>query len=123
MSQEIKGDVVPLIGNIVPNRPIIANSPYFKYAPNEIVAVMGDTLVVLDGAGKVLDKCYISHYSINEDGAIKSTIGNDIVAVSALLDTASSIESQENSSRTVILGFESLEAQRPDSLAVTYIGG
>jgi hypothetical protein len=113
-SPEIRGDIQPLIGNIVHNPPIIANSSIFPYSPNEIVAVVGDTLIIIDGAGKLLDKFCIT---INKD------YGNEIIGVSALLDTSSGVGSQENASRTLILGFESIEAERSDSLAVTYIGG
>jgi len=113
-SPVIKGDVQPLIGNIVHNPPIIANSPLFPYSPNEIAAVVGDTLIILDGAGKLLDKFCVNK---NDD------FGNEVIGISALLDTSSGVGSQENSGRTLILGFESIEAERTDSLAVTYIGG
>ena len=113
-SNLIRGDVQPLIGNIVHNNPIISNSPQFPFSPNEIVAIIGDTLIILDGAGKLLEKFCVR----NSDST-----GNEIISVSALLDTSSSVNSVEYSGRTLILGFESLEAERKDSLAVTYIGG
>lgn len=113
-SNYIRGDVQPLIGNIVHNSPIIENSAEFPFSPNEIAAVMGDTLVILDGAGKTL-----TNFSLKNT---KDTI-NSIIGISALLDTSSSYSSPENTSRTLILGFETLEAQRSDSLAIMYLGG
>jgi hypothetical protein len=106
--------VQPLIGNIVHNKRIIADQNAFPYSPNEITAVIGDTLVIIDGSGKILDKFYILN---------KEAIGNEIIGVSALLDTSSGVGSIENSARTLIVGFESIESERTDSLAVTYIGG
>ena len=113
-SPDIKGDVQPLIGNIVSNSPIIENSPIFPYAPNEIAAVIGDTLVILCGSGKLLDK--FCTYDTSDKR-------NVVIGISALLDTASAVNAISNPSRTLILGFESIEAERPDSLAVTYLGG
>ena len=113
-SNTIRGDVQPLIGNIVHNPPIISNSNLFPFSPNEIAAIIGDTLVVLDGSGKTL-----SHFCVRNN----DSNGNEIIGVSALLDTSSSIASPEYSGRTLILGFESIEAERIDSLAVTYLGG
>jgi len=113
-SKEIRGDVQPLIGNIVHNSPIILNSSEFRYSPNEITAVIGDTLIILDGSGKTLSRFCIK----NNDYT-----GNEIIGVSALLDTSSTLASPEYTGRTLILGFESIEAERSDSLAVTYLGG
>ena len=113
-SNEIRGDVQPLIGNIVHNSPIILNSSEFRYSPNEITAIIGDTLVILDGSGKSL-----THFSVKNS----DYTGNEIIGISALLDTSSSLASPEYSGRTLILGFESIEAERSDSLAVTYLGG
>ena len=113
-SNEIRGDVQPLIGNIVHNPPIILNSTEFRYSPNEIAAIIGDTLIILDGSGKTL-----SHFCIRNN----DSMGNEIIGISALLDTSSSLSLPEYSGRTLILGFESIEAERVDSLAVTYLGG
>jgi hypothetical protein len=115
-SEAIRGDIQPLIGNIVQNSPIIQNSDYFPYQPNEIAAVMGDTLIIMDGAGKILVKFPL---------VTGADMTNDIIGISALLDTNANHEDgeYEYSGRSLILGFESIEAQRSDSLAVTYIGG
>jgi len=113
-SNSIKGDVQPLIGNVVHNPPIIANSDEFPFAPLEIVAVIGDTLIILDGSGKTL-----THFPLKKS----ADATNFIIGVSALLDTASTFASPESSSRTLILGFESLEAQTKDSMAVAFLGG
>ena len=113
-SNEIRGDVQPLIGNIVHNQPIILNSSEFRYSPNEISAIIGDTLVILDGSGKT-----ITHFCIRNN----DSTGNEIIGISALLDTSSSLMSPEYTGRTLIMGFESIEAEREDSLAVTFLGG
>jgi len=75
---------------------------------------VGDTLILLDGSGRLLEKFCINK---NDD------FGNEVIGISALLDTSAGVGSQENTNRTLILGFESIEAERTDSLAVTYIGG
>lgn len=103
----ISGDVKPLIGNIVPNSKIFSNLPF---APNEIAAVVGERLVILDGKGKPL-----SNYVFPE------TVSG-VIGLSALFDTLSS-SGAINSMGQVVLGLETIEAQRQDTLAVAYIAG
>ena len=98
----ISGDVKPLIGNIVDNPPLRQN---FQ-APNEIAAVMGDRIVVIDGLGKVS----ANHKFPSE------VIG--INELSCLIDTLGQV-----SGRTKLLGFATREMQYPDSIARAYIGG
>ena len=47
----LSGDIQPLIGNIKNNPKIV---PEFLWAPNEIVAVVKDRIVVVDGTGELL---------------------------------------------------------------------
>lgn len=104
----ISGHVQPLIGNIVSNDKIFSN---FPFAPNEMAAVVGDRIVVLDGRGKTI---------INEK--MPSTL-NGVIGVSALLDTNFVDPNFPFASPTVVLGLETIEAEREDSLAVAFIIG
>ncbi|MGI6370528.1 MAG: VCBS repeat-containing protein [Ignavibacteria bacterium] len=113
-SNYIFGDVQPLIGNIIHNNRIIDDPEAFPFSPNEIAAVIGDNLIILNGAGKVL-----ANYELVDNN--RNGIG--ILGVSALLDTNSNSFTPYNSARTLVLGFETIESKRPDSLAVAYLGG
>ncbi len=104
----ISGHVQPLVGNIVNNDKIF---PYFPYAPNEMAAVVGDRLVIIDGRGKVVA------YEKLPDAL------NGVIGISALLDTSFTNESSPFRSPTVVLGLETIEAPRSDSLAVAFIVG
>ena len=112
-TNSIRGDVQPLIGNIVNNSPIIDNSELFPFAPNEIAAVIGDSLFIFDGAGKLL-----ANLHLEQDLRITGIIG-----VSALLDTSATTYSPEDSKRTLVLGFETIESKIEGNTAVCYLGG
>lgn len=104
----IAGNVQPLIGNIVSNDKIFG---YMPYAPNEMAAIVGDRIVVIDGSGKTL---------INEQ-LPEQLYG--VINISALLDTTYTGGDFPFASPTVVLGLETIEAQRTDSLAVAFIVG
>ncbi len=101
---EISGDVAPLAGNLINNDRIMAG---FPSAPNEIVAVMGDSVVILTAAGQVR----------------KSGLPPYVKNVSALIDTMGAGSGQEVT-RPVILGLESIEIENSDQEFVhTYLAG
>jgi len=108
ITPHIAGDVQPLIGNIVANNKIFPNMPF---APNEMAAVVGDRIVIIDGSGKVL---------VNEK-LPEELYG--VINISALLDTSFVGTDFPFSSPTVVLGMETIEAERKDSLAVAFIVG
>lgn len=99
---DISGDVKPLIGNIVNNSSIRQGFS----APNEIVAVMGDRIVIIDGLGKLIANTKIPSQIVGV---------NDI---SCLLDTIST-----GSGTTQLLGLSTREVQTPDSTAHAYLAG
>src|SRR5690606_3583658 len=101
ITPHIAGDVQPLIGNIVANNKIFPNMPF---APNEMAAVVGDRIVIIDGSGKVL---------VNEKLS-EELYG--VINISALLDTSFVGTDFPFSSPTVVLGMETIEAERKDSL-------
>lgn len=103
----ISGHVKPLIGNFVNNDKIF---PHYTYAPNEILAVVGDRLVVLDGSGKPI-------YNSRLPETVRSVYG-----ASVLLDT-NALDGQVNAGSPIVLALESMEAPAKDSLAVSYIVG
>jgi hypothetical protein len=106
-SSAIAGDVQPLIGNIINNNKI--NSLY-TYAPNEIVAVMGDKIVMLDATGRTI-----------ETDLPKTVTG--IKSVSCLFDTTD-LYINSVPGNTVVLGLETMEMQNfTDSLAFSYLAG
>lgn len=99
---EISGDIKPLIGNIVNNNSIRQGF----LAPNEITAVMGDHIVIIDGLGRLVTKTRIPSQIIG------------INEISTLLDTISL-----NSGTTKLLGLATREVETPDSIAHAYIAG
>ncbi len=102
-SDTIAGDVKPLIGNIISNKRLI-NS--FPFAPNEITAVIGGKLIVVDATGK-------THKVTNLPPFCKD--------VSVLFDTLSTYISN-NVTNTVCLGIETIESENlKDSLSFSYI--
>lgn len=99
----ISGEVQPLIGNII-NNPKLNNN--FRYAPNEIAAVIGNRLVVINGNGK-LAKIY--EFPQNVRG---------IKSLSLLLDTLATEITNSNSPAVMLT--ESMETSY-DSLATSFI--
>lgn len=104
----ICGNVQPLIGNIVANNKIFPNMPF---SPNEMAAIVGDRIIVIDGSGKVL---------INDK--LPDDL-NGVINISALLDTSFTAPGFPFSSPTVVMGLETIEAERKDSLAIAFIVG
>lgn len=104
----IAGSVQPLIGNIVSNDKIFS---YMPYAPNEMAAIVGDRIVIIDGSGK----------TIINDKLPEQLYG--VINISALLDTTFTGDGFPFASPTVVLGLETIETNRTDSLAVAFIVG
>lgn len=109
----ISGDVKPLIGNIVNNPALFG----FPYSPNEIVAIMGEKIVLMSGTGSLLKSTRLPIEHV--DGI------NAINAVSCLIDTSAS-SLTNYSTNAVVLGMSTGEISNPkspDSLAYAYIFG
>ncbi|MGA2296417.1 MAG: hypothetical protein ABSG15_02595, partial [FCB group bacterium] len=107
-SPAIYGDVQPLIGNITDNKKL---SPVFSWTPNEIVAVIGNKIVVLDAAGKTAA-------SNQFDETVYGISG-----VSILLDTLSQ-NLNINSGLGAVIGLETKEIlNMNDTIAYSYIAG
>jgi len=104
ISNEIYGDVIPLIGNVIDNPPLFSG---FNYGPNEIVAVIGGELVVLDAAGRVYKRPDL----INP---------NYIKSVSSLIDTLAN-NVPNLTSRPVVIGLETTEHSTADTMAYGYL--
>ena len=101
----ISGDVVPLVGNIINNTKLF---PGLRWAPNEIVAVIGDRIVVVDAKGKTHKQtepiAYLKGVSVLFD-SLNAAIGSDI-------------------NDPVVIGLETLEFENyKDSLSYAYLAG
>lgn len=105
-TNSISGNVQPLVGNIINDPHIDSN---FSFAPNEIVAVQGGKIILVDSRG-------ITHKT-------HSTPIPFLKEISFLFDTlSSSFYPLPNS--TLLLGLETIEFEnQKDSLAYTYIAG
>lgn len=107
-SAAILGDVKPLVGNVILNDKLFDS---FPAAPNEIVAVVGDKLVIIDGRGFIHESEDLPDY---------------VTGVSVLFDTSRTSVS-EDVRRKVIMGLETIETSRaelenlPDTLAFAYL--
>lgn len=101
----ISGEVQPLIGNIINNPKLNSN---FLYSPNEMAAVMGNRIILINGTGK-LAKTYEFPEFVR---GVKS--------LNLLLDTLST--DIRGSNAPVLLLTESMETSY-DSIAHTYIFG
>jgi hypothetical protein len=101
----ISGDVKPLIGNIINNKRLSSD---FRWAQNEITAVIGNNLVIIDAAGRTLKKSLLPAF---------------VKDVSVLFDTLSEQINYFLVS-PVVMGFETIEtANTTDTLSFSYIGG
>jgi hypothetical protein len=99
----ISGQVQPLIGNISNNSKINEKYPF---APNEIVAVMGDRLILFSGTGKLIANFKFPDYV------------EGIKSASVLLDTLSNNFSDNNA--ISVIATESIE-YNVDSIAYSYL--
>lgn len=101
----ISGDVQPLIGNIINNNRIMSS---FSYAPNEIAAVVGGKMIVVDAKGKVWANMQLPPFIQN---------------ISVLFDTNLTSLSDKVTG-PVIMGLETIESENmKDSLAFAYLAG
>ena len=106
---DISGDVTPLIGNIVSN-PINGIS---EAEPLELIALMGDEMVIISGEGKLIKKQKLPAYAQNV---------KDLTVLFDSLETGFS----DYSNSTVLIASESIEFFNPnskDTLAHSYIFG
>ncbi len=111
-SPDISGDVQPLIGNVVNNGKLMTE---FRYAPNEIAAVIGDELVVLSGTGRLLGK---SSFTQGMEGVTPQ----GIKGISLLFDsTSAGVGLQEQG--IMLMALETIEYQNDDTLAYSYVAG
>lgn len=106
-NKSIAGDVQILVGNLIPDASKIDAS--FPYAPNEIVAVVGGKIVVIDGKG-------FTHKT--------NSFGFQYVKnVSVLFDTLSTTIFP-NPTSSLVIGLETIEFEnQKDTLIYTYIAG
>ncbi|MCX6148869.1 MAG: hypothetical protein NTW25_16680 [Candidatus Kapabacteria bacterium] len=102
----IAGDIEPLIGNIINNVKLFDS---FPYAPNEIAAVIGNDIIVVDGTGRT--------YIRRKSDDIKLIKG-----ISVLLDTLST-GINNLTQNPVVMGLETIESQSEDTLAFAYLAG
>ena len=101
----ISGDVQPLIGNIINNNKIFSG---FRWAPNEIAAIMGGKIVIVDATGKTHK---VSH-------PVPYVKGFSILFDSTQTGASDSI------TKPLVLGIETVEYENhKDSLAFAYLGG
>jgi hypothetical protein len=104
-SPDISGDVIPLVGNII-NNPKLFSS--LRWAPNEIVSVIGDRIVVIDAKGKTHKRTEPIPY---------------LKGISVLFDSLS-VAIGTNVTDPVVIGLETLEFDSPrDSLSYAYLAG
>ncbi len=105
-TNSIAGDVQILVGNLI-NDPKIDSD--FPYAPNEIVAVVGGKIIIVDGKG-------FTHKS--------QSIGFPYIKnVSVLFDSLSNTF-YPNPTSSLLIGLETIEFENvKDTLLYTYIAG
>ncbi len=102
-SPYIAGDVQPLIGNLI-NNPKIKNE--FRWSPNEIAAIIGDELLILEATGRKKPN---------------TTLPPFIRGISFLFDTLSPMPGAI-SNFPLSMGLESIEYMNTkDSLAFAYL--
>jgi len=100
----ISGDVQPLIGNIINNKPLFNKA---TYAPNEIAAIIGGKFVIVDASGK-------THRITNAMPFLKG--------FSVMIDTNQAMLNQ-NITDPVIMGVETIEFESSDKVGLAYLTG
>ncbi len=104
----ISGDVKPLIGSLTGRSKLFGDYPW---APNDICAVMGDKIVMINGTGNGLKIWPLPSYI------------NGVRGVSALLDTLAT-KAEPSGTTSLVLGLETMEINNDkDSLAFAYVAG
>lgn len=105
-TNSISGNVQPFVGNIINDPPIDSN---FAFAPNEIVALQGGKIILVDSKG----------YTHKTNSYPIPYVNN----ISFLFDTLSATYYPLPNS-TLLLGLETIEFENhKDTLAYTYIAG
>lgn len=105
---EISGDVRPLIGNIVNNEKI---NQSFRYAPNEIAAVVSGRIAIVDATGNL--------HKLNDYIPY-------IKDITVLLDTTERDPFKFNpagSNAHHVMGIETIEMKSPDGMSHAFIAG
>lgn len=97
----LSGDIQPLIGNIKNNPKLL---PEYLWGPNEIVAVVKDKIVVVDGTGQVLTETplppfvkYVKGISVLFDSS--SVLPNTGLPVAPMVMALETIESEDTLER------------------------
>lgn len=104
-SSAISGDVQPLVGNIINDEKILSK---YMYAPNEITAVVGGKVIILDAKGKIYQNTALPAF---------------VKDISVLIDTNQIIPGTDVVN-TVIMGLETIEFENKyDSLGLAYLAG
>jgi len=105
----ISGEVKPLIGDIVPNN-LLFNGGELNLQPNEIVAIIGDEIVMYDGLGKLIKRHNLPNF-------VKGF--GDISFMFDTLSTGADYVPRRN----LVFALESFEYQPEDSILNSYIFG
>lgn len=105
----LSGDIQPLIGNIKNNPKIV---PDFLWAPNEIVALVKDRIVVVDGTGQLLCETPLPPF-------VKYVKG-----ISVLFDTTNTLPVGALPQPPLVMALETIESEDTlEKVAYAYIAG
>ncbi|HRE57106.1 MAG TPA: FG-GAP-like repeat-containing protein [Candidatus Kapabacteria bacterium] len=105
----LSGDIQPLIGNIKNNPKIV---PEFLWAPNEIVALVKDRIVVVDGTGELLCETPLPSF-------VKYVKG-----ISVLFDTTNTLPVGPLPQPPLVMALETIESEDTvEKVAYAYIAG
>lgn len=105
----LSGDIQPLIGNIKNNPKIV---PDFLWAPNEIVALVKDRIVVVDGTGQLLCETPLPPF-------VKYVKG-----ISVLFDTTNTLPVGALPQPPLVMALETIESEDTlEKVAYAYLAG
>jgi len=100
----LAGEGALLVGKVLPRGPLLPGLPW---APNELIGVAGDTLVVLEGSGRLAGRLALPPF---------------LWDVCAIMDTTAPLP-RGYSSEPALIAVQSSEHRRPDSTVATYLVG
>jgi hypothetical protein len=100
----LAGEGTVLVGKVLPRGPLLPGLPW---APNELIGVAGDTLVVLEGSGRLAGRLALPPF---------------LWDVCAVMDTTALLP-RGYSSEPALIAVQSSEHRRPDSTVATYLVG
>lgn len=105
----LSGDIQPLIGNIKNNPKLL---PEYLWSPNEIVAVVKDKIVVVDGTGQVLTETPLPSF-------VKYVKG-----ISVLFDSSSVLPDWSTPVPPLVMALETIESEDTvERRAYSYLAG